>query len=1257
MVSSNYNFMSLFQQYVYKSRYARFLHEEGRREDWNETVDRYFDFFQQHLKQRCDYDIPQTLRNELKDNILNFKVMPSMRAIMTSGEALSNSELASYNCSYVAIDTPKAFSEILFILMNGVGVGFSVERQYVNKLPTVPELVVTDTIISVADSRLGWAKGLSELISILYAGSIPKWDVSKLRPAGAILKTFGGRSSGPEPLVKTFNFIVEVFKEAQERKLTSIECHDIICAIADCVIVGGVRRSALISLSNLSDDRMRSAKSGQWWSLTPWRALANNSAVYIDKRPSMDTFMNEWKSLYDSKSGERGIFSRYASKNIIERANQFRKKYFGDDVRTRDSNFEQGTNPCVTGDMLVSTTNGLKSVETLIGVPFEAIVDGEKYNSEKGFWLTGFKKVYEVETEHGYKFKATDNHKILRETDKGNQEWVELKDIQIEDVLVINKNRNDFDINKEEFDKGWIVGECVGDGCYNPKLYKGLVRFWGETKEFMSDRAFDIIEKIELTYNQPVKPIAPTFNKINDTLQIQSKKIDLLCEELIDDNKNILPKLEQSSISFVAGFISGIFDADGTVGGSSNGGGCYIQLSQTNKNNLEAIQRMLIIFGIESRIRHIRDKGYNLLPDGKGENSLYETKDLYRLDIGRDNIERFQKLIGFCDPLKKENLEKIISEKTRESYKSNFRTQIKSIEYVGMENVYDCTIEDIHAFDVNGIIVHNCSEIILRDKQFCVVGDTKLITKEGIHNIDSLENKEVYVWNGDEWSNVIVRKTRENAEVIRVQLSDGSYLDCTPDHKFSAKTRFDKEWREVKAKDLLSEKYVIQLEPTKIKNMNTLVYDNAYTLGFAVGDGCVYDGKVIIDLYGNKIDCPVVGTRHEIIQKTNYNVKSQRVISNINIDDVVKLKTDINSFLNFAIYSRETILNFIAGLADADGSNISTGGIRIYISKEERARNLQLLLTSIGIRSSVNLMSKKGDKTNFGHRKDDIWYVQITDCNDIPCKRLNVINGHSPKYKGKYQNVVHIEQLDNQDVYCFNEPKNHKAVFNNVLTHQCNLSEVVIREDDTLETLKEKIKLATILGTFQSTLTNFKFLSSKWKGNTEDERLLGVSLTGIMDNSITSGAQGIDKLKEVLTELRKTAIETNIIYAKKLGINPSTAITAIKPSGCTSLNTKIKTQDGIKSMEEIWTELAPDINIHELNSGDWIEPIRDMKVYDENNELQKITKLYMNGISEVYEIEDEEGNKYKFTAEHKLKTTNGWKRVDDLSEGDEILRF
>lgn len=317
-----------YQRFIHASRYARWLPEENRRETWKETVDRYTGFFKNRF--------PDTFPTEdVNKAIYGLDVMPSMRCLMTAGPALERDEIAGYNCSFVAIDSPKAFDEVMYILMCGTGVGFSVERQFTNNLPSIAEeFHETDTTIRVKDSRIGWASAYRELISLLYSGRLPKWDTSGIRPAGARLKTFGGRASGPKPLEDLFTFTVHTFKKAAGRKLNSLECHDLVCKVADIVIVGGVRRSALISLSNLTDDRMRNAKNGAWWESDVQRALANNSVAYTEK-PDVGIFLKEWGTLYDSKSGERGIFNRVAA-----------TKKASSNGRRDVEGFEYGTNPC-----------------------------------------------------------------------------------------------------------------------------------------------------------------------------------------------------------------------------------------------------------------------------------------------------------------------------------------------------------------------------------------------------------------------------------------------------------------------------------------------------------------------------------------------------------------------------------------------------------------------------------------------------------------------------------------------------------------------------------------------------------------------------------------------------------------------------------------------------------------------------------------------------------------------------------------------
>ena len=324
-----------YQSFIHMSRYSRWKPEEGRRETWSETVQRLIDFFADHVDRNIGVKFENSTWDRIEDAILTTSVMPSMRALMTAGEALRRENIAGYNCSYIPIDSPRSFDEVLYILMNGTGVGFSVERQYVDKLPTIPdrEFEHTDDVISVADSKEGWARAFRDLISYLYTNRIPKINVNRIRPAGQRLKTFGGRASGPQPLVNLFDFTIEKFRGAKGRKLNAMECHDVVCKTGEVVGVGGGRRSALISLSNLSDQRLRMAKSGAWWDTNPERALANNSVAYTEK-PDAGIFMKEWLSLYESKSGERGIFNRVSAQDKAKQNGR------------RKADYDFGTNPC-----------------------------------------------------------------------------------------------------------------------------------------------------------------------------------------------------------------------------------------------------------------------------------------------------------------------------------------------------------------------------------------------------------------------------------------------------------------------------------------------------------------------------------------------------------------------------------------------------------------------------------------------------------------------------------------------------------------------------------------------------------------------------------------------------------------------------------------------------------------------------------------------------------------------------------------------
>ena len=409
--------MDQYQEFIHKSRYARWIPEHNRRETWAETVYRYVQFW------RDREQITVTEGQKLYDAIYNLEVMPSMRCMMTAGEALDKDNVAGFNCSYLHIDSPRSFDELMYVLMCGTGVGFSVERNFINKLPEIAETFhATDSVIVVSDSKIGWASAFRELIAMLYAGKIPKWDMHNVRPAGARLKTFGGRASGPEPLVDLFNFCVGVFSKAAGRKLTSIECHDVVCKIADIVVVGGVRRSALISLSNLSDPRMAKAKSGDWWRNEGHRRLANNSVAYTEK-PDFESFLSEMQNMYESKAGERGIFSRIAAQKVASKNGR------------RDAEQDFGTNPCSEiilrsnqfcnlSEVVVRSEDTLETLKSKIEV---AAMIGTLQAT-----LTDFRylrKVWQRNTEEeallGVSLTGIMDHKVLGSSTDKLSEWLE----------------------------------------------------------------------------------------------------------------------------------------------------------------------------------------------------------------------------------------------------------------------------------------------------------------------------------------------------------------------------------------------------------------------------------------------------------------------------------------------------------------------------------------------------------------------------------------------------------------------------------------------------------------------------------------------------------------------------------------------------------------------------------------------------------------------------------------------------------------
>lgn len=867
------NLKTLYQQFIHISKYARWRDEDKRRETPEETVDRYIAFM---CDEQCKGLIPDDVRKELRDGIMSLDVLPSMRALMTAGPALRRDNVAAYNCSYMAIDDVAVFDELLYILMCGTGVGFSVERQNITNLPAIPDVLrKSKTVIKVEDSRIGWANSLRELISMLYQGRIPEWDVSELRPAGAKLKTFGGRSSGPAPLEALFRFCVSTFKNAAGRKLNSIECHDICCKIGEVVVAGGVRRSACISLSNVSDDRMRSAKSGEWFRTAPWRRISNNSAAYTEK-PGMDVFFKEWLALYESKSGERGIFNREAAVKHMAKAGR------------RDPNHQFGVNPCQPGFATVITKKGLRTMaEVKIG---DVVWTGSIWARVANKQETGNKHVYRYETAAG-RFIGTTNHRVVQAGIKIPVD--DASSIDVARVSRVGLSRS-FPIIGQHVADGMVLGACRGDIRDD-----GTISFRAP-RQLAGHLDDDVLGG--LVARDPYSPSRHAY-RIATTLRAPA---------LLPHYWRVIPdKYLYGNLSVVRSFLLGLFSVCGKITSGGN-----VRLRVQSKRMAEQVQDMLSAIGLRSRLAKIA----SLAPGG------------YTVTLERSS-EAYMNNIGFLQygPFYRPGLRS-------DSEHITVMSKIRAKAYLGVHPVYSLTVDDPeHTYCTSGLRVANCGEIVLRP----------------------------------------------------------------------------------------------------------------------------------------------------------------------------------------------------SGL--------------------------------------------------------------------------------------------------------------------------CNLSEVVVREADTLDDVRRKVRLATILGTMQATLTNFRYLRPIWAKNAKEEALLGVSLTGVMDNSLFGGREGKTALKTALEGLRDYAIEVNQEWSERLGINPAAAVTCQKPSGCATLDTRIKTDRGVLSFAELLH--INGVDPRDLRDGTWIDPTVTVQAYDKNNTLQPITKLYINGVREVFEIEDESGNTFKFTGNHRLLTTQGWKRVDELTVEAEIISF
>lgn len=640
---------SELQTYVHLSKYSRYLDKENRRETWDETVDRLADFWES----REAFDL-----SSVWESIRDKNIMPSMRSLMTAGKALERDHAAGYNCWAIAVNHPRVFDEIFYLLMCGGGVGFSVERQYINKLPEVAEVFhESDTTIKVRDSKIGWARSLKELVALLFSGDVPSWDLDSIRPAGSRLHTFGGRASGPEPLDSLLSFVVRVFRGAVGRKLTSIECHDLVCKIADTVIVGSVRRSALISLSNLTDDRMRRSKMGQWFVPNPERALANNSVAYTEK-PDLTSFLKEFRSLYQSKSGERGIVNKVALKAKAESCG---REHTGDYV----------LNPCMTGDTQLLTSEGYKPIGSLTGREV-SVWNGERFSTVKPF-STGINSLVSVTLSDGSTLRCTPNHKFIL---KGNVR-VNASDLIVGEKLmkfampVLDLETLDSKMNP------YSQGFYAGDGCKNSKVSKLYF-----TKFCCGHRLHGDIVDYSSTY----------------------KNWKHGC---------MLPKDDvpiSSSMSIKLNWLAGLIDSDGT---SQLAGSSYqCSVSSIDRTFLLNVKLMLSTMGTQAKVVPMTQGGPKMLPNGRGGYKSYITQDCYRILISATDVWELLNL-----GLRTERVKLRGEEPNRDARRFVTVSEVRSLDY--KEETFCATEPYNHSLTFNGIVTGNCGEAILRDTGGC----------------------------------------------------------------------------------------------------------------------------------------------------------------------------------------------------------------------------------------------------------------------------------------------------------------------------------------------------------------------------------------------------------------------------------------------------------------------------------------------------------------------------------------------------------
>lgn len=684
-------------EYTRIARYAQYNRNKKRRETWAEQTSRVFKMHKVKFAKYLENPEFMEVFNFAKDMVEKKNVLGSQRALQFGGPAILNKNTRMYNCAATYVDRVRVFQEIMFTLLCGVGMGFSVQKHHIAKLPEIKAPDVDEKeIYQIADSIEGWSDSIGVLLSSYftseqtfpeYFGKSVVFDFSLIRPAGAPISHMGGKAPGPDGLEAALKKIREVLDECIKKGMTRlrpIDAYDIIVHSSDAVLSGGIRRSATLCLFSLDDEEMIKAKTGDWYIKNPQRARSNNSALLLRNSTPEEKYIDLIKSV--KQFGEPGLI-------------------FADSTETL-------YNPCVPDDTFVETSCGFRQVKDLIGEPFTAVVDGKEYESKTGFIKTGEnKQVWKIVTKEGFEVRATDNHKILTE----DREWVELKELDIGTVISLNNNsakKWSFDEKSNKFAKGWLMGSLYGDGTYYYPDKDAFLCYWGENRQNMADIANNYLNQLGYLCAQS-KGGYECKNVNGGKITIGNRELFRQSEKYIKQGKILTDEVEKESDEFQAGFIRGLFDADGSVQGTQQKG-VSVRLTSVNMETLKRIQRMSLRFGIYGKIyKERRSEGEYMLPDGEGGMKLFMCKAVHEYIITKSSMSQYKNIIGFHETNKKEKLNTILSSYKRKPSTTKYTAEIIDIVKDEVCDVYDCTVDEIHAFSANGVYVHNCVEISL----------------------------------------------------------------------------------------------------------------------------------------------------------------------------------------------------------------------------------------------------------------------------------------------------------------------------------------------------------------------------------------------------------------------------------------------------------------------------------------------------------------------------------------------------------------